>query len=234
MADEGFRFRQFTIQHARSSMKVGTDAVLLGAWAQASEQARILDIGTGCGVIALMMAQRFPLSQVTGIDVDEASIEEANLNAHNANRVGQVEFRAEDLRTHQVQQPYDCIVCNPPYFTEDTLPPDERRARARNSSALSFQELTKAAARLLHPAGLFSVVLPTKETDAFTAECLVAGLHLVRRCDVRTTPRKQPKRSLLTFSPTPTNDLSLESLTLMNPDGSRSEAYATLCHDFYL
>lgn len=228
-----FRFKQFSICHDRSSMKVGTDAVLLGAWAMASEQGRILDIGTGCGVVALMMAQRFPKSRVVGIDIDQASIEEATDNAQASPFASRVDLRVEDVRKFSPTEPFDCIVCNPPYFTEDTLPPDARRSRARNTEALSFEDLIHAVCRCLTPDGTFHVVLPSWEVDSFCGLCLIQGLHLVRRMDVQTTLRKVPKRTLLSFSPT-ASPLQHNSLTLQNPDGSRSEAYQSLAADFYL
>lgn len=233
MAEEGFRFKQFNVRHDRSSMKVGTDAVLLGSWANCTGP-RVLDIGTGCGVIALMMAQRFPESNVVGIDIDEDSISEANDNALQSPFAGRIRFENADVRTMQCDTPFDCIVCNPPYYTEDTLPPDERRSKARNTAALSFAALARCAARLLAPKGCFSVVLPTKEVENFVCECATCGLHLCRRCDVRTTPRKQPKRSMLSFCLETTACTETETLTLMNPDGSRSETYATLAGAFYL
>lgn len=214
-------------------MKVGTDAVLLGAWASANDGGRILDIGTGCGIVALMMAQRFPEAKVVGIDIDEASILEARDNVSASPFASRIEMQMEDVRQFVATEPFDCIVCNPPYFTEDTLPPDARRSRARNTEALPFEELVSAAFGCLASSGTFHVVLPAWEVDRFCSLCLIQGLHLTRRLDVQTTQRKAPKRTLLSFSPT-ASPLQRDSLILQNPDGSRSGAYQSLAADFYL
>lgn len=211
-------------------MKVGTDAVLLGCLASCGE--RILDIGTGCGVVALMMAQRCPRATIFALDVDEASVEEAQENALASPFSQRVTIMQGDIQTFQAA-PFDCIVCNPPYFTETTLPPDERRSRARNTQSLSFAALCQAAERLMAAHASFSVVIPTKEVDPFVAEAMAVGLHLQTIVHVQTTPKKQPKRSILTFGRQPST-ISTQSLTLMNPDGSRSSAYAQLAQDFYL
>lgn len=228
-----FRFKQFTIRHDHSSMKVGTDAVLLGAWASAVDGSRILDIGTGCGIVALMMAQRFPHAQTLGIDIDESSIQEATDNTLSSPFASRLEMRVADIRTFVPPTTFDCIVCNPPYFTEDTLPPDARRSRARNTDALSFEELISAVCRCLAPNGTFHVVLPSWEIDRFCSICLIQSLHLTRRMDVQTTPRKAPKRTLLTFSTT-TSSLQRDTLVLQDLNGSRTEAYQALAGDFYL
>ncbi|MCF0197173.1 MAG: methyltransferase [Bacteroidaceae bacterium] len=228
-----FRFQQFDVHHDRSSMRVGTDAVLLGAWAEAP-RGDILDIGTGCGVIALMMAQRYPESRVVGIDVDEESVREARDNVSASPFASRVRMEVADVRAYRAEAPFACIVCNPPYFTEDTLAPDPRRGRARSASFLHFDQLVAAVAHLLAPDGLFSVVLPTREVDDFCALCTFRGLYLARRTDVRTTSRKAPKRALLTFSRQLCHAPLATALTLMDPDGSRSEAYQRLTSTFYL
>ena len=214
-------------------MRVGTDAVLLGAWARMPVGQRVLDIGTGCGIVALMMAQRYSQAQVWGIDVDEASVDEAQENAADSPFADRITMQMADVREWRPEATFDAIVCNPPFFTEDTLPPDERRSRARNASALSFAQLVKCVDALLSPQGEFSVVIPTWEVEKFVAECAFKGLYLCRRTDVRTVPRKAPKRTLLAFT-RKAQPVVTDTLALMDADGSRSGDYCSLASAFYL
>lgn len=229
-----FQFKQFSVCHDHSSMKVGTDAVLLGAWASSTDGGHILDIGTGCGVVALMMAQRFPASPVDCIDIDDASIEEARGNAGRSPFSSRITLQVADVRQFAPAYRYDTIVCNPPYFTEDTTPPEARRSRARNAGELPFSELITSVSRLLGEEGLFHAVIPTWEVEKFLSEGLLQGLYLLQRLDVQTVPRKTPKRTLLTLSRNRQADATFDTLVLQNADGTRSEAYMELTEDFYL
>ena len=241
MAGEAFRFKKFQVSHHRSSMPVGTDAVLLGAWADTGvcmsrPQARVLDVGCGCGLIALMVAQRCPSVTVVGIDIDPPSIEEANENALQspfADRVGFLLADVCDFAFRDVEK-YELILCNPPYYTEDTLPPDERRSRARNTSSLSFAQLLRSVSALLATDGVFSVVIPMQARDIFVGQAMLHGLHLHRECRVVTVSSKTPKRVLLEFGFQSYMDVILSSLVLQEPGGGRSCEYAQLCKDFYL
>lgn len=239
MSASFFQFKQFVVRHDRCAMKVGTDGVLLGAWG-CVEGRRILDIGTGTGLIALMAAQRNPEATVLGIDIDEAAVRQAQENASRSpfrERVGCVLCDAMALHPDG-QERFDAILCNPPFFTEDTLPDDKGRALARNSRSLPFPQLVGKVASLLTGRGTFSVILPAQHAGDFVGLCLEAGLHLQRRCMVRTTSRKPPRRALLTFSmdaDLPSSICDVESeLCLMDDNGSRSQAYKALTEDFYL
>ena len=242
MAGEAFRFRKFQVSHHRSSMRVGTDAVLLGAWADvqalsACGQAFVLDVGCGCGVISLMAAQRCPHAQVLGIDVDKPSVEEASENALQSPFAGRVQFRQFDVRM-LAREPeagrFNLILCNPPYYTEDTLPPDERRSRARNTSSLSFAALLESVSALLAADGVFSVVVPMQARDMFVGEAMLNGLHLHRECRVVTVSSKTPKRVLLEFGFQSDIDVRVSFLVLQDSQGGRSSEYSELCRDFYL
>ena len=260
MSNDYFRFKHFCIRHDRCAMKVGTDGVLLGAWG-CVEGKRILDIGTGTGLIALMAAQRNPEAEVLGIDIDEAAVLQAKENIADSpfrERVGCVLLDVMALRP---TKQFDAILCNPPFFTEDTMPDDKQRALARNSKNLPFAQLIKKVASLLSEKGRFSVVIPNSHMQEFIGLCLANNLYLERRCIVRTKSNKPPRRALLTFTrdngqwttdnglpPAPeakaeerTTDNGLqnayniqEEIILTNDDGSRSEAYKSLTKDFYL
>lgn len=218
-------------------MKVGTDGVLLGAWAPVEAARCILDIGTGSGLVALMAAQRNPTAEVLGIDVDVASVEQARENVNESPFVERVSVRLADVRdfalSPSVQGRFDAIVCNPPFYTEDTLPPESGRAVARNASSLPFSELVASVSQLLSEDGLFSVVLPSVASDMFTKECLLHGLHAVRLCRVKTVARKPPKRVLMVLSKSSRQDVVEEEIVLQEGN-QRSKAYTDLCEAFYL
>lgn len=226
-----FRFKRFEIRQDHSAMKVGTDGVLLGAWAEGG--ARILDIGAGTGLIALMMAQRFPAAEVDGVDIDREACEEARENVQAspfAERVRICHARLQDYHA----EPYDAIVSNPPFFVGSLKNPDERRTLARHSDSLPFSDLFSGVKRLLKPGGIFSVIIPEEVKDDFVSEGYVAGFRLVGTCSVRTVARKPPKRCLLAFCQDGKRAFVSEEGILNAAGGQRSEWYANLTRDFYL
>ena len=236
MSKDIFRFKQFCIHHDRCAMKVGTDGVLLGAWG-CVEGKWILDIGTGTGIIALMAAQRNSEAKVLGIDVDEAAVLQAQENIAESPFNSRVECILQDILTFEPKMRFDAILCNPPFFTEDTLPDDKGRALARNSKSLPFPQLIKKVASLLAENGRFSVIIPNNLVQEFVGLCLNENLHLERRCIVRTKANKPPRRAMLEFTHNVQSSMfnvQFHELCLMNPDGSRSEAYKALTDEFYL
>lgn len=234
MKNAFFRFKCFTVHHDRCAMKVGTDGVLLGAWGCVEGQS-ILDIGTGTGLIALMAAQRNPEARVLGIDIDEAAVGQAQENVADSPFHERVRCEVMDVMELRPTMRFDAILCNPPFFTEDTLPEDKGRALARNNKSLPFEKLVPKVASLLAEGGTFSVIIPSQLATDFIALCLADGLHLQRRCLVRTTPKKPPRRTLLMFSMDNgfQND-NEQDICLLDDDGQRSPAYQSLTKDFYL
>lgn len=244
----GFRFKQFEISQDRCAMKVGTDGVLLGAWA--SGGSRILDVGAGTGLISLMMAQRFPDAQVVGIDVDEEACLQAQENVGRSlfkERVHIVNSRLQDFVSDTsdffpVDGPleelgegcFDAVVSNPPFFVGSLKNPDKKRAVARHSDSLPFRDLWQGVKRLLSADGMFSVILPAEVVEQFSSEGYVLGFYLVRRCAVKTVGRKPPKRYLLTFSKCHPSGVEDVVETMTDEGGNRSEWYAKLTDEFYL
>lgn len=218
-------------------MKVGTDGVLLGAWAPLPLSGRVLDIGTGSGLIALMMAQRGSQLHVTGIEVDADAVQQARENvvaSPFADRVVILHCSLQELASDdQFIGHYDALVCNPPFFAESLLPPDHQRSLARHTNTLPFSELVSSAAKLLRRGGSFSVILPTTCCDEFRQLCFASGLFLSCSCSVRTTAVKPPKRSMMTFLKDEHEEMTFTDLILME-NGVRSDAYSRLTSDFYL
>lgn len=245
----GFTFKQFEIQQDRCAMKVGTDGVLLGAWAEGGQ--RILDIGSGTGLISLMMAQRFPEAQVWGIDIDPDACMQARENVAAspfADRVGIACCALQNLsEEHLVRGSeelmemkegegnlFDAIVSNPPFFVNGLKNPDSKRAMARHSDSLPFPVLMKGVRRWLSDEGVFSAIVPADVLESFVSEAYCSGLSLVRQCGVKTVERKQPKRYLVAFSKRRTGMLDKCTEIMTDSDGNRSEWYAKITEEFYL
>lgn len=245
----GFTFKQFEIQQDRCAMKVGTDGVLLGAWAEGGQ--RILDIGSGTGLISLMMAQRFPEAQVWGIDIDPDACMQARENVAAspfADRVGIACCALQNLsEEHLVRGSeelmemkegegnlFDAIVSNPPFFVNGLKNPDSKRAMARHSDSLPFPVLMKGVRRWLADEGVFSAIVPADVLESFVSEAYCSGLSLVRQCGVKTVERKQPKRYLVAFSKRRTGMMDKCTEIMTDSEGNRSEWYAKITEEFYL
>ena len=229
-----FDFKQFRIYHDRCAMKVGTDGVLLGAWANVTNSKNILDIGTGTGLIAIMLAQRCD-AKIRAIDIDKSSVEQAEENVAACPFKEQIRVAQDDIMNWDPQEKFDNIVSNPPYFTEETLPPDLARSAARHTAHLTFEALVTNAQRLMLPDALFQVILPYTSVNRFITICALHGLSLLKRTDVCTKSGKPFKRSLLCFinnidATCPKNDI----LPLSGAGGGRSEEYQELTKDYYL
>ncbi len=201
MGNGFFRFKQFVVHQERCAMKVGTDGVLLGAWAMASQSpsARILDVGTGTGVVALMMAQRFPQANVTAIEIDAESATQAHENVLASPFAGRIEVKCVALQQYEDER-FDAIVCNPPFFTNALTCPDPRRTLSRHSASLTYADVVRAAGRLLRPGGTLSVIVPADSRSLAEGEAALAGLCAERVCLVSTKQGGQPKRALLAWT----------------------------------
>lgn len=234
----GFCFKQFEIKQDRCAMKVGTDGVLLGAWAMGGK--RILDVGCGTGVVALMMAQRYPQAHVVGIDVDDEACLQATENVQSspfANRVEMLHCRLQDfgVKEEAVEMPlFDAIVSNPPFFVNSLKAPDAKRTLARHADSLPFRDLLVGVKRLLNENGEFSVIVPSEVVDLMESEACMLGFFLLRKCAVKTVARKLPKRYLLSFAKSRLRQLSVQEEIMTNNSGERSEWYTQLTQDFYL
>lgn len=218
-----FRFKQFTVEQQLCAMKVGTDGVLLGAWANGGS--RVLDVGTGTGVIALMMAQRYPDGQVTALDIDEGAVRQAEFNVAQSPFAERVTVLHERVQDHVGE--YDAVVSNPPFFIDSLSAPDVQRNTARHADTLSYAELMQAAWRLLREDGEMSVVVPFDYRRRMEDEATFVGFFPSRVCAVKTVERKPARRFLLAFRKRPCPCIS-ETMTIGD------EAYLRMTGDFYL
>ncbi|MBQ6653113.1 MAG: methyltransferase [Prevotella sp.] len=233
MSNNSFRFKRFEVRQDRCAMKVGTDGVLLGAWAEGG--LHVLDVGTGTGLIALMMAQRFPEARVVGIDIDGEACRQAQENVAASPFSGRVEVVHTALQQHEASPRfYDAIVSNPPFFEGSLKNPDSRRALARHAGTLDAAALFRAADRLLTADGILSVVVPADRVPHFLSEAAIFGFYLSRKTLVQTVATKPPKRSLLAFVRHRPPSPLCATVQLLQTDGSRSEWYQRLTGDFYL
>ncbi len=224
-------------------MKVGTDGVLLGAWveplpAPLLKRGRILDVGTGSGLIARMLMQRCPEAEVEGIDIDAAAVEQARENGIKAfcSRLQDwgVSSESSDVRS----LPYDLIVSNPPYFQNSLKNPDKGRQTARHTDTLSYDELLAHSARLLSEHGQLALILPAEAEDEVRELAARYLLYCSRVTRVYSKESKPARRVLLCFEKLKIKNEKLkiieDSLVLENETGGRSAAYSELCKEFYL
>ena len=213
-------------------MKVGTDGVLLGAWAAVRPQdRRMLDIGTGTGLIALMLAQRAPEAHVTGVDIDDVG--QARENAAASPWSGRVAFAQCPVQEFETPEPFDLIVSNPPYYDRSLLPPDAGRTTARHTVTLSYGELIAAACRLLASEGRLAVILPAAESLRFREQAN-GRLALRRLTEVWSTPRSGVKRCLMEFVRGDAATTASDRLVIEEAPNRFTEEYRRLTRDFYL
>ena len=243
-----FRFKRFAVWQDRTAMKVGTDGVLLGCLAKAAEGAgggsplRILDIGAGTGLVSIMLAQRYPKAQVTGVQVDPEAAGQAAENCSESPFADRLTIVSADIKDYAPTDGagYDLIVSNPPYFTQSLQCPDGRRNMARHAVGLTLGELAAAAARLLNDGGRVAIILPHDAAPSLAAESDKAGLTLTSKTTIFSTRRKPPRRAVCHFMKKGEKtidgepDVKENELTLLNPDGSNTTEYQELAIDFYL
>lgn len=232
MPNPYFSFKQFTVYHDRCAMKVGTDGVLLGAWADVASARRILDVGTGTGLVSLMLAQRSD-ALIKAIDIDPDAVEQARGNIAASPWRDRIEVEQQDICRYTSDTCFDVIVSNPPYFINSLKCPDEQRNTARHTDDLDFEDLIGAVARLLHPEGAFSVIIPADGMELFREIAASHELHLSRRTLIHTKPDVEPKRVLLAFKPCPGGCIN-DCLTIELARHVYSDEYIALTKEFYL
>lgn len=231
-----FQFKQFTIHHDRCAMKVGTDGVLLGAWADVTDSHRILDVGTGTGLIALMLAQRSD-AHIHAIDIDAAACQQAQENVASSPFAQQVEVFHHALHEYLSTTPvsYDLIVSNPPYFVDSLKCPNNQRNTARHTDTLSLESLLKDSHQLLSPQGRIALILPYDQKDYLESCIEKEGLFLSKEVDVIPVIGAQPKRLLIELKKEkPITSVTPSELTIEIARHQYTEEYIRLTKAFYL
>ena len=243
MSSPFFRFKQFTVWHDRCAMKVGTDGVLLGAWcplpSKKPHRVRVLDIGVGSGLIALMMAQRLhqreDLFSVLGIDIDCDAVEQSHINFQQSPWKDSLTSQACRLQDMQAEHAFDLIVSNPPYFQDSLKNPNAQRATARHTDTLSYAELIAHSARLLQEDGILALVLPIEAEREILTLAADHGLHPTHITYVHSKPSKPAKRILIALSPISDSRRPMtETMYIESENTPRSDEYKELTKDFYL
>ncbi len=234
-----FKFKRFAVEQDRTSMKVGTDGVLLGAWVDVRGcEGRILDIGTGTGVIALMMAQRVDDESVTidTVEIDTESAEQARENIERSDWSKQLTVHNVGIQNFKPEFKYDLIVSNPPYFVDSLLSPNRGRTTARHTTELSFRELVEAVERLLSDDGRFALILPAAESQLFDKEA-DGVFRLIRRCSVLSRAGGAVKRYMSEYCLVGCDMVSKEDESIViyaEQAGEYTAEYKELTRDFYL
>ncbi len=228
----GFVFKQFSVEQTRAAMKVSTDGILLGAWATLTNATRILDIGTGTGLLALMAKQRAPQATVMAIEIDHDACIDARANFTNS-PWSDIRLYQGAVQSFDSPEPVDVIITNPPYFNASLKGENAPRNAARHTDGLSFNELIAACSRLSHDKTLLNVILPCPEAEQFITIAKQLGWHLNQQCLIQTTPKKAPSRCLMLFSQQAI-ECKKSQLVIHAQDGSYSADYQRLCKAFYL
>jgi tRNA1Val (adenine37-N6)-methyltransferase len=231
----GFTFKQFHIEHDKCAMKVGTDGILLGAWANLQGAKSGLDIGTGTGLIALMLKQRNPAMAVTAVEIDDDAVAQAKANiAHSP--WPNIDLWQGDIAHFNRATQFDLIVSNPPYFNHSLTSDNQARMTARHTNDLSFQTLLAKVKTLLSLNGQFFVVLPYSEVELFEANAEAFKLTVTEKVFVHTKHNKPAKRVLMSLkhSEQGTETAKAGRLDIHDESGNYSAQYKALCRDFYL
>lgn len=229
-----FHFKQFSLHHHRSTMKVGTDAVLLGIWTELNGVKTVLEVGTGSGIISLLLASRAKL-KIDAVELDKASCEEATENFAAAELKSELKVFHSDFNDFVAshQEKYDLIISNPPFFINDLKSENQSRRQARHTDTLTYGQLIQGTLKLLNPLGKLSVVLPYKESRIFIPMAKEVGMFLQKQMLVFPKHCTPPNRINLLFGKEE-SVLKTDKLIIRKEDGNLTQQYLDLVDDFYL
>lgn len=231
-----FRFKQFEIRNEKSGMKVGTDGVLLGAYVPADKRRHILDVGTGTGVIALMLSQR-TTANIVGVEIDSIAAEEAKANVISSPWTDRIQIINDDFVNFSEKSvtegiKFDLIVSNPPYF-QSGIKAADTRGIARHTCSLDYSTLVSFSAQLLADDGKLYIISPYETFDKIAFHATLAGLKLICRTDVVTKERRKPIRVITGLSKQ-SETFRCDVITIQNEDGSYTDEYINLTKEYYL
>ena len=229
-----FHFKHFSLYHHRSTMKVGTDAILLGRWTEVKPTDVVLDIGTGCGLLPLMLSQK-GVAHVDAVDIDKASIEEATINFEASQWHEHLKAFCIDIVDFQTDKKYDLIVSNPPYFNRFSKCDSERKSRARhNDAGLSYATICQEVGRLMQPDGRYALVLPADVYMEFLDTAERYGLYLHKRMTIVPIAGKEPNRVNLELGIEKSDNIFVETFVIRDADKRFTAQYNKFLKDYYL
>lgn len=231
--DLHFQFKQFSLVKNTCGMPVSTDGILLGAWAKAKMNDNILDIGTGTGLLALMMAQRFPASHILAVDIDEEAVNTARFNVARSPWANTIKVEHTDVTAWRHPPLFETVICNPPYFDNGQRAKNEKRAQSRHTHTLSHDALLHMIQKCLTENGRAHLILPTLQADALLQNAPSFSLYCHHSTSVRTTPIKAVSRKLITLSKQITTK-QLNDEIIIQEGGKYTSAFISLTKDFYL
>lgn len=229
-----FKFKQFEIQQESAAFKIGTDACLLGAFVDIDQPKRILDIGTGTGVIALMLAQRYGSAKITGIEQDEQSAMEASFNAGKSPWKNRLQITQGDFLSAEFEKEFDLIVSNPPFFKASTKNPDARKSSARHEADLTIENLLSKSRNLISEKGVLALILPIERRLDVLNSARSNGLHEQHLIEFKPTDSKPVNRFISLLSKTPSNAVKTQEITIYSAPGAYSQEVFSRFQPFYL
>ncbi len=230
---QSFRFKQFSIQQNNAAMKIGTDGILLGAWAETSDSNHIIDIGTGTGVIAIMQCQKNESTQLDAIEISKESCFDAEQNIKNCPWKNRIQLHETSIQKFTSTKKYDHIISNPPFFINSLSPIDNERKKARHTEFLSYNDILVFALNNLSKKGRVSLILPIDEGEKCILISEKFNLHISRKCFVQPKAYKTPHRLLLEFSKEKT-DISETNLIIEKKERHHyTDEYKAITKDFY-
>lgn len=225
-----FRFQQFDIQQNADVFRVGTDAVLLGALAHISDAKNVLEVGTGTGIISLMLAQRNPDASVLAIDINSKAVNISQNNFSNSPFSARIKSQFQDFKNFEIDEKFDLIISNPPYFEINS---SEKDILARQRLELDFSDLIKKSCQMLSENGLFTVIIPIDSEKQFTQICLENNLFLIRKVIIKGIKTAEPKRLVLEYS-FKESEIKEENFVIEKAPRFYSDEYLELTKDFHL
>jgi tRNA1Val (adenine37-N6)-methyltransferase len=230
-----FKFKQFEVDDSQCAMKIGTDAVLLGAWTNCHGAKKILDIGTGSGILALMMAQKSQ-AEITAIEIEENACIQAQKNFENSKWNNRIQLKHTSLQNFSAEcnDKFDVIISNPPYFINSLKPDKAGRAIARHTDKLNLEELFSCSAKLMHTESTCNIIFPAEHKEQLIQEASKNNMYLVHICEIQPNAKKAANRVMMRFSLTE-KSLTQEKMVIeLDKRHHYSNEYILLTKDFYL
>ena len=230
-----FFFKKFGLFHHRSTMKIGTDAILLARWTEVSDNDDVIDIGTGCGLIPLMLAQK-GIKSADAVEIDNDSYEEAAQNFSNSAWNSRLSAIHDDIKHYAeiCEKKYDLVVSNPPFYFGDNIPEKAKKGLARHTNTLSYNDLLSAVKKIMKPEGRFSLVLPAIESKTFLKDAENQGFYLEKELLIVPIEGKEPNRINMQLVVSQVYNIKTETFVLRHPDHSFTKEYKDYLKDYYL